>query len=236
MTEPTRRLTAADFDPEVLQPVRQVRARRASTGAASSTARAKFAVGGVTAAGAARGAEPELRRRRSRSPKTDRAHQGRDGRLPVAAGLRHGPRLPRAAGGAPPRRRAKLPAVLVVAREPRPQSAHRGHRAAPRARQLHRLRARRAVSARRLSRRRGQGARAVRQARPGQDARGLPRRGALPEGRARRQRQDRRGRLLLRRRHRQHRWRRGCPISPPAVPFYGAAAGRRRRRRSRRRC
>ncbi len=45
------------------------------------------------------------------------------------------------------------------ARKPRPQSAHRGHRAPPGARGLHRLRAGRAVPAGRLSRRRGQGAR-----------------------------------------------------------------------------
>ena len=62
-------------------------------------------------------------------------------------------------------------------------------------------------------------------ARPGQDARGLPRRGALPEGRAGRQRQDRRGRLLLGRRHGQ-------------LPRHAAARARRRgavlRRRRRR--
>ena len=45
-------------------------------------------------------------------------------------------------------------------REPRPQSAHRRHRAPPGARQLHGGRARRADAARRLPRRRRQGARA----------------------------------------------------------------------------
>ena len=54
----------------------------------------------------------------------------------------------------------KLPAILVDPRESRAQPAHRRHRAPPGARQLHDLRARRPGRARRLPRRRGQGARA----------------------------------------------------------------------------
>ena len=110
------------------------------------------------------------------------APEDRARRVRLAAGLRQDARLPRAAGEADGQaaRRAGRP------REPRPQSAHRGRRAAPRAGRLHRLRARRAVPAGRLSRRRGQGARAVREARPGEDPRRLRRRGRLAEGAARR--------------------------------------------------
>ena len=85
-------------------------------------------------------------------------------------------------------------------REPRPQSAHRRHRAAPRPRQLHGGRAGRADAARRLSRRRRQGAHRIPEARSAQDPRGLHRRHALPAHASGLHRQDRRGRLLLRRR------------------------------------
>ena len=86
-------------------------------------------------------------------------------------------------------------------REPRPQPAHRRHRTAPRPRRLRRVRPRRALSAGRLSRRRGQGARAVPEARPGQDPRRLHRRRRVPEGAPGVHGQDRRGRFLLRGRH-----------------------------------
>ena len=49
-------------------------------------------------------------------------------------------------------------------------------------------------------------------------------------------RQDRRGRLLLRRRHREHARRRACRISPPACRSTAASRQRRTWRRSRRRC
>ena len=131
----------------------------------------------------------------------------------------------------------KLPGVLVVHenRGLNPHIEDIARRA--RARQLRRLRARRALPARRLSRRRRQGARAVRQARSGEDARGLRRRGrsflkARPEctgkigvvgfcyggGIAN---------MLATR----------LPDLAAAVPFYGGQPQRRRtRRRSRRRC
>ncbi len=60
-----------------------------------------------------------------------------------------------------------------------------------------------AVSAGRLSRRRGQGARALRQARSDENARGFRRRGEFPEGPSQLHRQDRRRRILLGRRDRQ---------------------------------
>ena len=77
------------------------------------------------------------------------------------------------------------------------------------------------VPARRLSRRRGQGARALPEARSGQDARGLRRGRGVPQGAARLHRPGRRRRLLLRRRHRQHAGdaRAG---SRGGVPFYGS--------------
>ena len=84
--------------------------------------------------------------------------------------------------------------------------------------------------------RRGQGARALPQARPGQDARGLRGRGRLPEGPPRLHRQGRRRRLLLRRRHRQHARRRACRISEPRSRSTGTSRAPRTRRRSRRRC
>ena len=52
----------------------------------------------------------------------------------------------------PAKAAGKLPGGAGHSREPRPEPAHRGHRAPPGARQLRRLRARRAVPARRLSR------------------------------------------------------------------------------------
>ena len=105
-------------------------------------------------------------------------------------------------------------------REPRPEPAHRGHRAPPRGRQLHRLRARRAVPARRLSRatrtRRASCSAGSTRRRPARTC--SPRRRYL-KTRAGRQRQGRRGRLLLGRRHGQ-------------LPRHPGARSRRRRARS----
>ena len=120
---------------------------------------------------AARRAQPQVRRgpagRQGRL-----AAQGQHRGVRLAERLGQGARLPRAAGqGAG--QAARHPGD---SREPRPEPAHRGHRPPHRAGELRRLRAGRADAAGRLSRRRGQGARAVREARPGQDPRGLPRR------------------------------------------------------------
>ena len=192
---------------------------------------AKFAVGGVTADDAARRAEPELRRGPA-GAEGRRAHQDGIGRVPVAAGLEQDARLSRAAGDRL-RQAARHPRRP---REPRPQPAHRGHRAAAGARQLHGVRARRARAARRLSRRRGQGARAVPEARPGQDARGLRRRGGLLEESAGLHRQDRRRRLLLRRRHRQHAGDAPARSRGRRAVLRQSADAPRTPRRSRRRC
>ena len=123
-------------------------------------------------------------------------------------------------------------------REPRPQPAHRGRRAPRRARGLHRARARPAVAARRHAGRRGQGARDDRQARP----RAKTPSGSSPpspflEGPCRRQRQGRRRRLLLGRRHGQPARDAQRPTSPPASPTTARQAdGGATCRRSRRRC
>src|SRR5690606_26101198 len=92
-----------------------------------------------------------------------------------------------------------------------------------RARGLHRVRSRRAVPARRLSRRRGCRARAVPQPRPGETPRGLRAADQRPPARRRGNRRPRRGRL-----------RPGGPLADflatrlptlaAAAPFYGMAA------------
>jgi carboxymethylenebutenolidase len=119
------------------------------------------------------------------------------------------------------------------AREPRPESAYRRHRAPPGAGRLHRLRAGRAVplggypgdedKARALFAK-------LDQAKTRADF--VAAAGALKD--CRRRRQGRRGRLLLRRRHRQlpgHR----LPDLAAAVPFYGSQPPAAEWRRSARR-
>jgi len=163
-------------------PVRQVRARR-DRPARLSRRRGEIRRRRRHRGRPARSAEPELRARRAGGQDRS-AHQGRDRRLPVAARLRQRPRHPRTAGertaaGSFHGGDARPAAHPRHPREPRPQPAHRRHRAPPRRRQLHRLCTRRSLSTGRLSGRRRQGARDVRQARSGEDARGLRRRGEL---------------------------------------------------------
>ena len=176
------------------------------------------------------------------SPKFAEAQQVQDGRraardvvgrVPVAAGQRQGARLPGPAGEGGRQEAAGDPRRP---REPRPQPAHRRHRAAPRPRRLHGVRARRAVPARRLPGRRGQGARRCsrRSIRRRRARTSSPRPAGCRRGPT--HRQDRRGRLLLWRRRSSTCWRRACPSWPP--PSRSTAARRRSRtcRRSRRRC
>ena len=144
---------------------------------------------------AARSAQPEVRRGAGRQARGC-SHQGGVSRVRITEGLRQDARLPGAAGQGC----RQAAGGTRDSRESRPQPAHRGHRPPARARQLRGLRAGRALSARRLSRRRGQGARGFPEARSSKDARRLHRRPRLAQGTARNQRQDRRGRILLRRR------------------------------------
>ena len=105
------RKTASDFDQELLNPVRCSTCTAASIAAASSTAPAKFAVGGVTAGDAAGRAEPAVRRGAAGRRRTTRASRRSTVEYPVAAGLRR-----RCAATWCGRRTAtgKLPGVLVV--------------------------------------------------------------------------------------------------------------------------
>ena len=226
-----QRLTAADFDPEVLMLfdayVHGALDRRGFLDKAK-----KYAVGGMSAAMLLDALSPKFAEAQQ-VKKDDARLDDVVRRVPVAAGQRHGARLPGAAGELGRQEAAGHPRR---AREPRPEPAHRGHRAAPRPRRLHGVRAGRAVPGRRLSRRRGQGAHAVPDARSAEDARGLRRRGRLAAGPPRRHRQDRRGRLLLRRRASSTCWRRACPSWPPACPSTAAPRRSRTCRRSRRRC
>ena len=85
-------------------------------------------------------------------------------------------------------------------RESRPQSAHRGHRAAHRARQLHGVRARCAHLGRRLPGRRCKGRGDVQQGRQRKKTEDFVAAAHVAEGASRLHRKDRRHRLLLRRR------------------------------------
>ncbi len=92
------------------------------------------------------------------------------------------------------------------------------------------------VAARRHAERRGQGARHDRQAR---QAKATARRGGggrLAQGARRIERQGRRRRLLLGRRHGQRAWRSTRPISRPRVAYYGRSRRPEECPRSRRRC
>ena len=176
MTDLTRKLTAADFDPEVLRLFDRY-VHGAHRPARLPRWRARFAVGGVSAAALLEALSPNFAaaeqvpktdpRIRRRDPSTSRRRRAT---APAAATSR-GRRAHRRPGGATTPTTG-LPLVLVI-HENRGLNPHIEDIARRLARrQLHRLRARCAPSARRLSRRRGQGARYVRQARAGEDARG----------------------------------------------------------------
>ena len=179
MATPPRK-TAGDFDPEVLrlfdQYVHGLIDRRGFLAGA-----ARFAVGATTAAGvlaalspqfaAAQQVKPDDRRLLAKylefaSPEGYGSARGYLARPAHASGI--------VAGGA------------GRAREPRPQSAYRRRGPTPGAGGFHRLRPGRAVPAGRLSRRRGQGACRIRQARPGEDPRRIswPPRGCCRASRA----------------------------------------------------
>ena len=162
--------TAHDFDQELLDPVRRLRARRARPPRLPRQGR-QVRRRRRDRGDAARSAQPEVRRGAGRQAR-GHAHQGGVPRVRLAEGLRQDARLPGAAGQGD----GQAAGGARHPREPRPQPAHRGHRPPARARQLRGLRARRALPARRLSGRRGQGARGVPEARSGEDARGLRRR------------------------------------------------------------
>ena len=121
-----QRLTAADFDPELLilfdAYVHGALDRRGFLDKAK-----KYRGGRHDGGDAARRAEPEVRR----SPAGEEGRRAaRDvvRRVPVAAGQRQGARLPGPAG----QRGRQAAGHPRGPREPRPQPAHRGHRAAPR--------------------------------------------------------------------------------------------------------
>ena len=177
---------------------------------------AKFAVGGMTRGHAARCAESGVRRGPAGAEGRP-ATQDRVGRISVAAGIEQDARLPRAAGERlrQAARHARRP------REPRSQPAHRGHRAAARARQLPRVRAGRA--------------RARSADIPGDEDKARELFPKLDQAKTREDfvaaaaylkapagvhGQDRRGRILLRRRHREHAGD-AAAGSRAAVPFYG---------------
>ena len=121
-----------------------------------------------------RRADAELRARPA-GVEDRRADQGELRHDSLAAGQRQHQGLSRAARSADTREATagKLPGHSRRAREPRAESAHRGHRAASGARQLHGVRARRAHVARRLPGRRCQGRAAVQQGRQREDDRRL---------------------------------------------------------------
>ena len=175
---------------------------------------AKYAVGGVTAAMLLDQLSPKFLEAQVVKPEDPRIKvQSR--RIRLAEGLRQDARLPGAAGQG----RGQAAGRPRHPREPRAEPAHRGHRPPAGARQLRGVRAGCAVPARRLSGRRRQGPRGLPQARSGEDARGLRHGSRLAQGAARNQRQDRRRRLLLRRRHGQ-------------LPGHARARARGRRARS----
>ena len=189
----------------------------------------RFAVAGLTVGRDRRRADAELRRGAA-GLQDRRSDQGQLRHRPVAAGQRQHQGLSRASvqrrHAIGDRRQAARHSRR--ARESRPQSAHRGHRAALRARQLHGVRARRAHLGRRLSRattaRGGELFGKVDGAKKTED---FVAAALWLKARARLHRQDRRHRFLLRRRHRQHAGR----------PARGRSGGRRAvlRRRSARR-
>ena len=233
-TEKAPKATAADFHPEVLRLFDSyVHGRIDRRGFLEGAA--KFAVGGVTRGGAARGAEPRLRRRRAGAEDRS-AHRRRAGRVPVAAGLRHRPRLPgaageRAAAGGPRRRRAACRRSSSSTRTAASTRTSRTSRAGSRSTTSSPSRPTRCFRSAAIPGDEDKAREMFGQARPGQDARGLRRRRALPAracpaATASSARSASAGAAAW-----STSWRRGCPSSSAAVPFYGAGAGARQRRR-----
>ena len=200
------RKTAQDFDQELLlifdQYVHGAIDRRGFLDRAT-----KFAVGGMTAGMLLDTLSPKFAEAQQ-VPKDDKRLKTES----VEVASPNGNGKIKAYVCRPANATGKLPGDCRDPREPRPQPAHRRHRAAPGARQLHGDRARCPDAARRLSRRRREGARVVPEARSAQGARRLHCLRQLHPHAARLHRQDRRGRLLLRRRRGQHArraaWRR----------------------------
>jgi carboxymethylenebutenolidase len=167
--------TAADFHPEVLRCfdkyVHGLIDRRGFLDAVG-----KYAVGGVTATMLLEALTPQfaLAQKVARTTggsaratsSTHRRRLGNDARLSGAARERHG----------------KLPGILVVARESRAQSAHRGHRAPSRARQFHRVRADALYPLGGYPGDEDKARELFAEARPDEDARGFRRRGDFLKG------------------------------------------------------
>ena len=123
---------------------------------------------------------------------------------------------------APAGRRGQMAGRRGDPRESRPQSVHRGCRAAPRDRRFRGVRAGRAHAARRLSGRRREGGADVRHARsPPSAIEDLVAACGLPQVAPRMQRQGRRGRILLRRHRSSISMAVRFPDLGAAVPFYG---------------
>ena len=134
------------FRPGTAHSVRRLRARRHRSAGFLDKA-AKYAVGGMTAAMLLDELSPKFAEAQQvAKPTTSASRPSTSSTPPRRATARC------AAISSRRRTRRKLPGDSRRAREPRAESAYRGHRAPPRARQLHGLRARRAVPARRLSR------------------------------------------------------------------------------------
>ena len=193
---------------------------------------AKFAVGGLTAAAMLREPQAQLRVGPA-GPEGRHAHHGRLRTVPVAAGQRHDQGLPRVAR---PTRRGKLPAVLVI---------HENRGLNPYIEDVARRLARRSASSpsRRTASRRSAAIRATtRRARRAFRTVDGPKMiedfvaaAHWLKARAGRDRQARRGRLLLRRRDRRTSSRCGCPSSAPRCRSTAASRAPRTCRRSRRR-
>ena len=177
----------------------------------------KFAVGGVTAAALFEMLRPNYAWA-IQVPPDDTRIRTRVRHRPLAAGQRQHQGLSRAARRTP----ANCPAVLVDPREPRPQSLHRGRRAAAGGRQLHRLRARRpdlASAAIPATTRRALAL--FGQVDRGKMAEDFLAAARVAESAPGQHRQARRRRLLFRRRRRQQlAVRMGADLAA-AVPFYG---------------
>jgi len=162
----------ARFRPGTAEPVRRLRSLAASIGADSSTARGKFAVGGMTAGMLLDALNPAFAAAHTgqagRQPAQDRV-----GRVPLTR--RHAPR--RAATSSARPMPPQAAGHSRGPRESRAQSTHRGHRPPLRARKFPGVRARRASRRSAAIRVTRQGARGLHAARSGEDARRLRRRG-----------------------------------------------------------